>query len=247
MIHPLSRIDISGGATPREFVTYTILDDFMKASGQSDFLDLELKTSRSVRTFFPCGTDNATTPHLINPNEPFSMNISVANPHGGGSCQFALSYDNETFVVFHQILDTCLKKETHLRELIETNVLGKMETFTEVINEFTINFPKNLPGGKAILSWSWITNDPENRNYEFYHSCLDIIIKGERKGNFTGSPMVVANYNKALNVYKKHLESAGNLKDELGFAEDSRDYLAFPGDSKDYRFLYETNAKVTLT
>ncbi|KAJ1497671.1 hypothetical protein HMI54_013413, partial [Coelomomyces lativittatus] len=68
----------------------------MKASGQSDFLDLELKTSRSVRTFFPCGTDNATTPHLINPNEPFSMNISVANPHGGGSCQFALSYDNET-------------------------------------------------------------------------------------------------------------------------------------------------------
>ncbi|KAJ2846757.1 hypothetical protein IWW36_004194 [Coemansia brasiliensis] len=93
--------------------------------------------------------------------------------HGGGHCQYSLSYDGgKTFVVLHQVLGKCFGQDDSQRDV----------TFT---------LPKDLPSSdKAVFAWSWV-NAVGNR--EFYMNCADVSIKGSGS-SYTGKEMVIANH-----------------------------------------------------
>src|SRR5947207_3219484 len=61
----------------------------------------------------------------------------VGAPHGGGTCQFALSYDNgKTFTVIHSIEGGC--------------------PLDAVMNKYTIKIPDNAPSAeRARFAWTW--------------------------------------------------------------------------------------------
>ncbi|PIA19767.1 hypothetical protein COEREDRAFT_79042 [Coemansia reversa NRRL 1564] len=99
--------------------------------------------------------------------------------HGGGHCQFALSYDGgKTFVVIHDELRYCF-------------VGGPSSSNTAAQLSYSIPLPADLPSGdKVVFAWAW-NNAIGNR--EFYMNCADVAIKGSGS-SFSGPEMLVANY-----------------------------------------------------
>ncbi|KAJ1948535.1 hypothetical protein FBU59_001549 [Linderina macrospora] len=99
--------------------------------------------------------------------------------HGGGHCQFSLSYDGgKTFVVVHEELKYCF-------------VGGPTNTNTASVLSYTFNLPSGLPSfDKAVFAWSWV-NAVGNR--EFYMNCADVAIKGSGS-SYTGKEMTIANH-----------------------------------------------------
>ncbi|KAJ1962415.1 hypothetical protein IWQ62_003540 [Dispira parvispora] len=92
--------------------------------------------------------------------------------HGGGHCQFSLSYDGgQTFVVLQTILDKCFSSGLH----------------------YDVPIPKDAPpSDKVVFAWTWV-NAIGNR--EFYMNCADIAVEGGNpSGQITGPKMTVANY-----------------------------------------------------
>ncbi|KAJ1956536.1 hypothetical protein GGI12_005282 [Dipsacomyces acuminosporus] len=100
--------------------------------------------------------------------------------HGGGHCQFSLSYDGgKTFVVIHDELRYCFTG-------------GPSGSNSAANLAYSIPLPNNLPSGDhVIFAWSW-NNAIGNR--EYYMNCADVSIKGAGSGSFTGPQMLVANY-----------------------------------------------------
>lgn len=99
--------------------------------------------------------------------------------HGGGHCQFALSYDGgKTFVVIQDELRYCFTG-------------GPTSSNQGTQLSYDIKLPQDLPSGDhVVFAWAW-NNAIGNR--EFYMNCADISIKGN--GNsFSGKEMLVANY-----------------------------------------------------
>lgn len=99
--------------------------------------------------------------------------------HGGGHCQFSLSYDGgKTFVVVHEELKYCF--------------FGHQSSSNQAeILKYSFQLPKDLPSSqKAVFAWSWV-NAIGNR--EFYMNCADVAIKGT-SDSYTGKSMVVANH-----------------------------------------------------
>ncbi|KAI5817188.1 hypothetical protein BZA77DRAFT_263208, partial [Pyronema omphalodes] len=94
--------------------------------------------------------------------------------HGGGSCQFSLSYDNgKTFKVIKSIMGGCTAG------------------FPGWVNHFTI--PTSAPAANnVIFSWSWISF---NGIQEFYQNCARVEIQNPApQGDFYSLPnMFVAN------------------------------------------------------
>ncbi|RKP36353.1 hypothetical protein BJ085DRAFT_31726 [Dimargaris cristalligena] len=112
--------------------------------------------------------------------------------HGGGHCQFSLSYDGgRTFVVLQSIMNRCFR-----------------EGLT-----FNVPIPENAPpSNRVVFAWSWI-NAIGNR--EFYMNCADIAITGGQVGGrVTGPQMVVANYGPDTPVVPEFFYS-GDTKAEL--------------------------------
>ncbi|KAJ2157104.1 hypothetical protein GGF46_004738 [Coemansia sp. RSA 552] len=93
--------------------------------------------------------------------------------HGGGHCQFSLSYDGgNTFVVVHEVLEQCFGAGQGNRA-------------------FTFTLPGGLPGSdKAVFAWTWV-NAVGNR--EFYMNCADVSIQGGGS-SYTGKEMTIANH-----------------------------------------------------
>ncbi|KAI9505311.1 hypothetical protein BX070DRAFT_233452 [Coemansia spiralis] len=126
-----------------------------------------------------------TTPYAT-PAAKWTAGSTVAvefNPHaavhGGGHCQFALSYDGgNTFVVIQDELRYCF-----------TGGPSSSNTGTQL--SYNIKLPDNLPSGdKVIFAWAW-NNAIGNR--EFYMNCADVAIEGSGS-SFSGPEMLVANY-----------------------------------------------------
>jgi hypothetical protein len=63
--------------------------------------------------------------------------VPVGAPHGGGSCQFSLSYDNGvTFKVIHSIEGGC--------------------PLDAVMNKYTVPIPTSAPAAeRALFAWTW--------------------------------------------------------------------------------------------
>ncbi|KAJ2721166.1 hypothetical protein GGI07_004148 [Coemansia sp. Benny D115] len=99
--------------------------------------------------------------------------------HGGGHCQFSLSYDGgKTFVVVHDVLRHCFYNGPSSVNQVE-------------VLSYTFTLPQGLPSSdKAVFAWSWV-NAIGNR--EFYMNCADVAIKGS-SGSYTGKEMAVVNY-----------------------------------------------------
>ncbi|KAI7834010.1 hypothetical protein BX661DRAFT_176471 [Kickxella alabastrina] len=100
--------------------------------------------------------------------------------HGGGHCQFALSYDGgKTFVVIHDELKYCFTGGPS-----SGNVGSQLE--------YNIALPADLPSSdRVVFAWAW-NNAAGNR--EFYMNCADVAIHGKQGGAYTGPQLLVANY-----------------------------------------------------
>ncbi|KAF9162029.1 hypothetical protein BGX21_002016 [Mortierella sp. AD011] len=100
------------------------------------------------------------TPELTNVNQLPKNKISEAR-HGGGLCEFSLSYDGgKSFHVIGSYTKTC----------------------PDAYYEWPIRIPDNVPScntpGKCLFSWSWTANLVP----QFYHNCADVTIQGVKNG-----------------------------------------------------------------
>ncbi|KAF9365477.1 hypothetical protein BGX34_009816 [Mortierella sp. NVP85] len=99
----------------------------------------------------------------------------VGAAHGGGHCQWALSYDGgKNWVVFQTLIRECLR-----------NVPNGGSYSVDV------KIPKGAPSGKATFMWLW-NNAIGNR--ELYSNCVDVTIKGKEGGKIKGVRPLIANY-----------------------------------------------------
>ncbi|KAF8938704.1 hypothetical protein EDD21DRAFT_362280 [Dissophora ornata] len=109
--------------------------------------------------------------------QTIKTSYSVGASHGGGHCQWALSYDGgKNWVVIKTLIRDCLK-----------NIPSG--------GDYSVNvqIPNNAPSGKATFMWLW-NNAVGNR--ELYSNCADIEIKGTDGGKLTGDSPLIANYGK---------------------------------------------------
>ncbi|KAI9505306.1 hypothetical protein BX070DRAFT_188833, partial [Coemansia spiralis] len=115
----------------------------------------------------PCATWTA--------GQPITVTFAPGGAtHGGGHCQFSISYDSgKTFVVLYSVMGHCFGVNGDVRD-------------------YTFNLPSNLPSSEhAVFAWTWV-NAIGNR--EFYMNCADVAIKGG-SGSYTGKQMTIANHN----------------------------------------------------
>ncbi|KAF9581999.1 hypothetical protein BGW38_000797 [Lunasporangiospora selenospora] len=96
--------------------------------------------------------------------------------HRGGSCQWALSYDNgSTWVVIQDQFQNCLANAP------------AGSTYT-----ISVKIPANAPtSNSVILNWIWNNNEG---NRELYSSCADVVIQGTNGGSLSGVAPLFANY-----------------------------------------------------
>ncbi|RKP09114.1 hypothetical protein THASP1DRAFT_29103 [Thamnocephalis sphaerospora] len=143
----------------------------MEKSGSGDLYDKMMSPTHTICQSRPKGnvvaTYEAGKSISVELTEPEGGEI---NRHSGGHCQFALSYDDKTFVVLKDVLQTCM--------------LGPLK--------YTIPIPANAPAAdRATFAWTWI-NAVGDRQY--YMNCADVKIvnKNEGKdGNITGPKLLV--------------------------------------------------------
>ncbi|KAF9113888.1 hypothetical protein BGX27_000644 [Mortierella sp. AM989] len=121
----------------------------------------------------------------------FSATIDIGAYHKGGSCQFALSYDNGvTWVVFQDKLKTCLADANN-----------------GVSYSLPISIPSGAPSGPAILNMIWNNNEG---NREMYSSCADVVIQGTNGGSISGVAPLIANYGPSSPLIKELALSNGD-------------------------------------
>lgn len=106
--------------------------------------------------------------------------------HGGGSCQYSLSYDGgKTFHLIGEYKESC----------------------PDFYYEWPVKIPDNAPNckerGKCLFVWSWIAvNVPQ-----FYINCADVEIDGGGKGKIkTGKGIEIAD----VPGYKQNVVKGGD-------------------------------------
>ncbi|CAO3574976.1 unnamed protein product [Mortierella alpina] len=124
----------------------------------------------------------ATSAPTYNAGQTIKTEYSVGASHGGGHCQWALSYDNgKTWVVIKTVIRDCLR--------------GVRGGASYSVN---VQIPKNAPSGdRVIFQWLW-NNAVGNR--ELYSNCADIKIKGRNGGQLKGVAPLIANYGKSPRI-----------------------------------------------
>ncbi|ORY05086.1 hypothetical protein K493DRAFT_161077, partial [Basidiobolus meristosporus CBS 931.73] len=118
---------------------------------------------------FPCrGFSRGGVVQTVKAGATIPVKIGGGAPHNGGHCQFAVSYDDKTFVVLRDVFDDCL--------------VGSLT--------FNVQMPSDAPSGRATLAWTWIN---KTGNREYYMNCADIEIQGRSGGYITGPKLLVVN------------------------------------------------------
>ncbi|KAF9969602.1 hypothetical protein BGZ73_007986 [Actinomortierella ambigua] len=107
--------------------------------------------------------------------QTINVKFDIGAAHGGGHCQFALSYDGgKKWVVIKEIIRDCLR--------------GNINPSTYSI---PVKIPSKAPSGRVIVQWLW--NNAIGAR-ELYSNCFDIKIKGTNGGKVTGKEIVLINY-----------------------------------------------------
>ena len=121
---------------------------------------------------FPCkGFPKGPSTKTINGN---IVNIKLEGSaiHGGGHCQFGVTYDDSKFVVLKTVIGNCL---------------------TSGMN-YNFDLPPNIPSGDITVFWTWI-NKIGNR--EYYMECADITVNNSNGNNspveIQGKELLVVN------------------------------------------------------
>ncbi|KAG0643529.1 hypothetical protein HOY80DRAFT_879996 [Tuber brumale] len=101
-----------------------------------------------------------------------TFSLTGGAPHGGGSCQVSLSYDNgETFRVLKSFIGNCPSADT--------------------AREYSFPIPRDAASGAAIFAWTWY-NKIGNR--ELYMGCAAVTITDGGGGLDSSFPKIfVAN------------------------------------------------------
>ncbi|KAG0303787.1 hypothetical protein BGZ98_006290 [Dissophora globulifera] len=124
--------------------------------------------------------------------QTIAAKMDVDVNHNGGSCQWALSYDNGT---------TWVVIQDHFQDCLATAPAGSTYTLP-------VTIPANAPtGNKVILNWIWNNNEG---NRELYSSCADIVIQGTNGGSLSGVAPLFANYGPSSPFIPEKAVSGGN-------------------------------------
>ncbi|KAG0297209.1 hypothetical protein BGZ96_007267 [Linnemannia gamsii] len=114
--------------------------------------------------------------------EPISTGYDIGSAHGGGHCQWALSYDGEkTWVVIQTEIRTCLQ--------------GALTGQSDV--KIPVTIPKDAPSGDVTFMWLWVNAIGDR---ELYSNCADIRIEGRDGGSVTGVELLLVNYNTTYGI-----------------------------------------------
>ncbi|CAO3571193.1 unnamed protein product [Mortierella alpina] len=136
--------------------------------------------------------------------------------HGGGYCEFSLSYDGgKQWKVIGQYTRTC----------------------PDIFYDWPVLIPRNVPSctdsNKCLFSFSWVAFSVN----QFYHHCANILIEGgDKKGRLPELKMTVADINAPRNV---HAEGDPKKGKGRGSGPDPREvrlnrggYFAYGGGAK---------------
>ncbi|KAJ3038199.1 hypothetical protein HK097_003239 [Rhizophlyctis rosea] len=146
--------------------------------GEPDYNMLEpLYGGVSVRPY-PCrGYSKSQSVVSTAPGATINIDLEGSATHEFGHCQFAISYDDETFVVLKTVKDTCLDG---------SSVIGPN------LRRYSLTLPSDLPEctNGCTLAWTWINNVG---NREYYMNCVDIkTVGGPKSGTVSGKQLFVA-------------------------------------------------------
>ena len=118
---------------------------------------------------FPCkGFPKGPVVATFEKNE-ITISLEGTATHGGGHCQFGISYDDKNFVVLKTVLNDCL-----------------LDTMS-----YSYEIPKYARGDNITVFWSWV-----NRigNREYYMECADVNVKTNGKmTNIPGKELLIVN------------------------------------------------------
>ncbi|KAJ2357829.1 hypothetical protein GGF43_001221, partial [Coemansia sp. RSA 2618] len=107
------------------------------------------------------------------------FNKEAGAGHGGGHCEFSISYDGKTFAVIHQVLRHCFYN-------------GPSTSNSPDVRSFSFALPKDLPSSDhAVFAWTWVNKEG---NREFYCGTSDVAITGSDSKSYTGKEMTIANH-----------------------------------------------------
>ncbi|KAG0045662.1 hypothetical protein BGZ83_009109 [Gryganskiella cystojenkinii] len=133
--------------------------------------------------------------------------------HGGGACEFSLSYDGgKTWRVIGQYTKTC----------------------PDIYYEWPVQIPHNVPScsdsNKCLFSFSWTAWSTE----QFYHHCANVIIKGAKDGKLPELAMTTVDVKQLGEKYNVHAN--GDNKDTKSSGPDPNErklntngYFAYGG------------------
>jgi hypothetical protein len=118
---------------------------------------------------FPCkGFPKGPSVHTFDTNT-ITLTLEGTAVHGGGHCQFGVSYDDKNFVVLRTVETNCL--------------LNSMS--------YSFDLPEDARGNDVTVFWTWI-----NRigNREYYMECADVTVQtsGDRT-DIGGKELLVVN------------------------------------------------------
>ncbi|KAI9188296.1 hypothetical protein H9P43_002687 [Blastocladiella emersonii ATCC 22665] len=134
-------------------------------------IDYDLNSPLAPHTVhpFPCrGSPAGQSVATLTPGRSVPVELYGTAIHGGGHCQFALSYDEKTWVVLQTVLNDCMLSGLN----------------------FDVPLPATTPGGKAVFGWFWVNKEG---NREMYANCADVTINGPASGTLRGPKVTTAN------------------------------------------------------
>lgn len=138
---------------------------------------------------FPCqGVFDIVAVTPITAGTTQLVNFTGGAQHGGGSCQFSLTYENpppadkSKWKTIYTIIGGCPVSAEGNLPVTGSDRDGRADAAhcgndsgTECIRQFDIPIPKDMPNGNATFAWTWF-NKIGNR--EVYMNCAPVTITG---------------------------------------------------------------------
>ncbi|KAK4221505.1 hypothetical protein QBC38DRAFT_491919, partial [Podospora fimiseda] len=138
---------------------------------------------------FPCqGNQDIVSVTSITAGTEQLVKFTGGAQHGGGSCQFSVTYDYpppsdpSKWKTIYTLIGGCPASAAGNIPTSGTDPDGRADSVhcgndsgTECIRQFNVPIPKDLPNGNATFAWTWY-NKIGNR--ELYMNCAPVSISG---------------------------------------------------------------------